>query len=304
MKRAILYLLLPVLFFYSCKKERSSTTDPKQKTYKVSFDVSGFTQQVIGSTGSKTNVNSLKTDAVTGLAASSNFLYYRVYSASSGAIVDKINQDSSMANFGQIDDYLPAGTYVVVFLGSKNTITVNNNGLAAAAVDFPPTETQWPDTFFKKDTVTVSGGDVSQTVTMDRIVGQLTVKLTDALPANASTLFIGINEEYREFVFNTSAGNGNTTVNNVAYNATIPPAAIGLTGFSHSMFIMNDARPITVTIICRDAGGTIIAQAVVPGVTIQHNTQTILSGALFGTNTGLGLSLNQPFDPSPINVQF
>jgi len=83
----------------------------------------------------------------------------------------------------------------------------------------------------------------------------------------------------------------------------IPSSAIGTTNYTASVYMLNTDTPFTVTIICYDANNVNIGQAIVPGVTLQKNTQTILTGKLFGTGTGLDLNIN-PVWGAPINSSF
>jgi hypothetical protein len=299
MKRITVLTLSAFLFLFSCKKEHSA--NPPAKEYKVSFNVSGFTQQIVGSIV-KQQTNGLNTNAVTGLAASADFLYYRVYDFNTGGLIHQINQDSSMANFGGLTDYLPAGKYAIVFAASKPAVSVNNSSLTTAGMSIPTTEQKsWPDVFYLKDTVTVTGETLNQNVALKRVVGQLTIKLNDIFPASASKINVFITQELKSFsFFNSSGGQATTSI----FNNTVPDAVKTKAGYKWSIFMMNNQQPFSVTITCYDSANKILAQSVIPGVAIQSNTQTILQGNLFGSGADLHIGINQPFDPNPINVQF
>jgi len=300
-KSTVPYLLLPILLLCSCKKEHSKNNGPEPRTYKISYNVSGFTQQIIGSAGHK-QVNSLQTNSVTGLAASSDFLYYRLYDYTTGNMVHQVNQDSSMANFGSVDDYLPAGKYIAAFVAAKPGVAVNTAALSnGAAIGFLPSQTSWSDTFFQQDTLTVSGSDVNQNISLQRIVGQLTIKLLDIFPAAASKVTIFVSQESNGFSLATATATGTTTL---TFNDPVPDALKTTAGYKRSFFMMNNTAQFTVTITCYDANNGILAQSAIPNVSISRNTQTILTGNLFATGASFNVGLNLPFDPNQITVQF
>jgi hypothetical protein len=68
--------------------------------------------------------------------------------------------------------------------------------------------------------------------------------------------------------------------------------------------MLNTITPFDATITCYDASNKPLGQATVTNITLQVNTQTILSGNLFGSNTGFTTTLNHNWDPTTINVPF
>lgn len=298
MKKALPYLSLCFLLFFSCKKQH---TPAPEKKYKITYDLSGFSQQVIGSATKKT-INNVHLNSTTWLAASANFLNYRVYDFNTGALIHQINQDSSMANFGNISDYLPAGKYVVAFVASKNALPVNSLPLNSGAGITLSGLTSWPDVFYYKDTITVNAGDINASINLNRIVGQLTIKLLDVFPAEANKLTITVSGEYKTFSIATSSVTGDVTT--LTYDDLIPSEFKTNAGYKRSNFMMNNAAPFTVTLTCYDAANKILAQTQIPDVSIQWNTQTILTGNLFASGAGFNVGLNLPFDPNEITVQF
>ena len=304
MKKTVFFSIMASLLLFSCKKEHKNAPAPEQKTYQVNFNVSGFTQQIVGSTGNKLQTNSLQTNSVTALGASSDFLYYRVYDSTTGAIVHQTVQDSSMANFGSVVDYLPAGKYIFVFVACKPNVTLNNYGMPNAGMTFGPGLSSWSDTFYKSDTLTVSTGNINQNITLKRVVGQLTIKLNDIFPANASKINIFVSEELNAFSFATSnwATGGHTVQLN--FNSIIADSLKVKSGYKRSIFMMNDFRPFTVTVTCYDSANKVLVQSVIPNVVVQWNTQTILTGNLFGSGAGFHVGLTLPWNPTPINIPF
>jgi hypothetical protein len=299
MRKTLPYLLLSCILFFSCKKEHEATL---AKKYKITYNLSGFTQQIISSANNR-NLSSLHSKSfASGLAGSADFLYYRVYDFNTGAVIHQINQDSSMTNFGNLSDDLPAGKYVIAFVTSKHTVTVNsaalNNG---AGISVPATST-WPDTFYSLDTLTVNNTDATVNTNLHRIVGQLTLNFLDIFPAAAYKLNVIISQEYHSFSITGSSAAGGAP--SLSLIDTIPATFKTTAGYKPGIFMINDTGPFTVTVICYDVSNRMLAQAVISNVSIQRNTQTVLTGSLFATGAGFNVGLNLPFDPSEINVSF
>lgn len=301
MKRTIPYLLLPLLFFFSCKKEHSATV----KKYKVTYNLSGFTQKILGTVPGKKQINSLATNSG-GTPASIDILHYYVYDATQTR-VNEIYQDSTYSNFGSITDNLPAGTYIVVFVGGKTGLNMGGDNFtltlpSANVIAYGANSDTWEDTFFYETTITVSGGDINQNVTMNRIVGELTFDITDKMPANASTITLSITKDYEFYSFKTQTPT--LAIGPKTFIFPLPAAALGASNYKHSILMLNTTTPFDATITCYDASNKPLGQATITGITLQANTQTILSGNLFGANTGFTTTLNHAWDPTPINYPF
>lgn len=302
MKKVILYCVTLTLFVVSCKKEhKTPTPTPDTKKYQVAFNVSTPANATSHSVNNP-HVNSIVANAVGDLSAIDN-LYYAAYD-SDGNLVSNIYQTSDFANFGQISDSLPSGTYTIVIVGGKTGINFSYGGnatklntavIAGYGTTSPPLP--WNDTFFKKFSVTVSGSSISQDVTLSRIVGQLTVDIQDALPANASKLIVSISKEYTNYTF-AGATPSHLITGAYVQTITLPASALGTTDYEMSTIMINTITPFDVQISCVDANNTFLGQVTVTGVTLSPNTQTILSGKLFGTDNGFSFSLNEGWNPT------
>jgi hypothetical protein len=297
MKRAILYLILPALLFYSCKKEHSTGTNPAQKTYKVSLTLSGFSASVLGSTPGKQTLSGVKTDADVPIASYIKRLSYAVYDAS-GNLVHTISKDSTYVDLGSVTDSLASGTYTVLVGGGQANFASNfaTSTLATATVT-----SGWQDTFFATATLTVSGSNVSQTISLSRIVGKLTLKVLDTIPPNANSISMALSTDYAYY---SAASLGPiTAMNNVAETFGVAASAKGQPNFTRSIDVLNTIQPFTVTITCYDASNNIIAQRVVQNVSVAVDTQTVLSGDLFNSGSGINPGLNLGTG-TPIVAQF
>jgi hypothetical protein len=306
MKKVLLCLVLAVVCFASCKKGKETKPTPPPttdtKTYNVKFNVSGFTT-TITTTDAKNHVNGLQVNA------SRRVLQYIVYN-NGGEIIHNVQQVSTDANYGVVADILPAGNYhVSVYIYPEDNMVFNriyiNNVLLSPYSQLINENAFWgSDVFYKNISVNITSStqDVVQDITVERMVGKLSVNLTDALPANAKKLEILVDKDNIGLNFTSTAATS-YGVESKDSVTEIPSSAIGTTNYTASVYMLNTDTPFTVTIICYDANNVNIGQAIVPGVTLQKNTQTILTGKLFGTGTGLGLNIN-PVWGAPINSSF
>ena len=296
MKKLLLLALSVSIFIFSCKKDNKTSAGTK---YKVQFNVSGFSQQIVGVASKNKQLNGFYADQAAPVTYAIDVLHYYAYD-SSGKLVSVINQDSTFSSFGIIDDSLQPGTYSIVIAGSKagvnyNSGTLYTNGLIGGYA------VPWEDTFFQEFSLTVGTQPINQNVTLKRIVGKLSVLITDKLPATASTLSINVSAEALDYYFSVQTP---SSIGQFTFTYNISASAIGTANYKQSAIMMNTILPFTAVISCADATGKILGQSTVTNVTVQQNTETVLSGALFNSNVGFGLTLNQVWDSAPITVKY
>ncbi|WP_295792240.1 hypothetical protein [Mucilaginibacter sp.] len=306
MKKAILLLLVAVAFCSSCKKDQKKGPATPPKTYKVNFNVSDFTQILVGQSTNTPHTDGLKTNTTPPLSSYIDVLYYYVIN-SNNTLVRSLEQLSDASNFGTIADELPAGSYTIIFAAGKTGLnagafeTLDQAYLKGYGTGTPALP--WKDTFFKKFTITVTAAGVNQSVSLDRIVSQLTLNIEDAIPANAHSIEITA-RTYLEYSFLTAGPYPTPPTDNFVSTFIIPASAIGTTNYKVSLITLNTTDPSSVKIVCKDASGNILASTIVNNVIMHPNTQTILSGQLFATNSQFNLTANAKWDPATINISF
>jgi hypothetical protein len=311
MKKAILFLFMAVAFCSSCKKDQKKGAVTPAKTYKVNFNVSDFTQTLAGQSTNNLHTDGLKTNDAPPLSSFIDIIYYYVFD-STGKTIHYFAQQSNAVNFGSITDALPAGNYTVAFAAGKTGLRIGSliykgspqDGLGALFLDGYGS-LPWKDTFFKKIPLTVTASNITQTITMDRIVSQVTINAEDVMPANAYSIKVTA-RSYLRFAFATAsiAGNfDNPPVDNFVQTFIIPASAKGTTNYKVSEITLNNTDPSTVIIGCYDSGGNVLASTVVNNVVVHPNTQTILSGHLFGVDNQFGITVNAKWG-TPITVSF
>ena len=280
MKKALLFLVLAALIFFSCRKDHSASNQPKKK-FPVTINISNFIAH--GSHFAiRHGANHLADTISPGSYA--DVLYYLVYDAQGQFLISKQVQDSTMANMGMITDSLPNGTWPVIILVGKKGLTGSNNFQNLPSGDFGYGGFYWQDTFWAGTTVTVNNAPVTKSITANRVVGKLELNVLDAIPANASTISIAVYPEVAIHWLNTGKPEGGAPNDSTYTTATIPVSAIGHTNYTLDKIIGFAGSNFSVVVTCRDASKNVIARRTASNVTISTNERTILSGDLF-TNT-------------------
>ncbi len=312
--------LLLCLLCFSCKKEHSQTSSitPSEKLYPVTFSLASFNQTVHALHQASTGARVLS--AAT-LKDSIDVLYYYVYNPTTMYIVRRLSQNSSQANFGTIKDSIAAGTYNILIAAGKSGLysyptqdgafgkhslaDIYFNYQADTAYNLPPAP--WKDVFFKMLTVTVPAA-VNQQVSLDRIVAQLQVDITDSIPSNAAKLDVVISND----AISTYYGQ-NPTVNpgissfpySPVYSVPVTAAMVNKTNTILTTYTMNTFTPFNVTLNAYDALNKRIATKTVVNVTCKQNMRTLLTGKLFNANTTVGIGVGTNVVPvTTVNSSF
>jgi len=307
MKKTLFLLTIAAIIFSSCKKEHGLTTKASSaKKYAVNIRVANFTVSH-GNFALRTKASQLasSSDTLTNLASYVDRLYYVVVD-SNFKWVKTIAQDSTMANMGTITDSLAPGNYNIGIVAGKNELKIGPPGILAnnplygyagqswqgsfwSAYPNGYVGLPWEDTFQDEFPITVSAQNISQTITLNRVVGKLEVTLLDNIPANADSLFVS---NYGPGPAN-SFSDAFAAVNN-NYRFAIPASAKGRSNFTIDILIYNNigiyygdgsVHPVQqFTITCKDAGGNVLGTSTANPVAIYPNQKTILSGNLFNNS--------------------
>jgi hypothetical protein len=322
MKKTLLFMTMASFFLFSCKREKSNDTKPSPKTYKVTFNVSDFTQTILNSVSGKQQVNSLKVDSATNnIAAYTSVLDLCIFD-SQGNLVRKLQQAAGAANYGVVADSLAAGTYTVVVdagqsllklsVGEVSTGLPLHPGLTTGILYYrssvpggrPANEGPWFDTFYKKFQLTVVDSPINQNVILDRIVGKLEVDFNDVIPQSAARVDMLVRKENFEFGINNGLPQ---TVNTdtVTFHFPIPASAKGTSNYKISQIILNTGVPFNVTLTAYDNTNKVIALHSVQNVSCQVNKRTILTGNFSNTSpdNSLNVSLNSDWG-TPTTIHY
>ena len=286
MKKITYFILTASIFFFSCKKEHTTSSNPSGKKYKVVFNTN-FTQKS-AAFALRRQTNSLQANDNSEINGNIDILYLYVYDASSDGFVHRIVQDSTMSNLGIVIDSLPAGSYhIYMAAGKKGLIDSGyaaNNGLFSGTIGYG--SYNWQDIFIGNIDITVSGSQSdNQIIYLDRQVTKLELQLIDTVPANASTITLSVYPGYNATFIDYRFGGVNPDTSKTTIN--IPASAIGKAGLTFDKIVLpgntfdqfNTGLDIELT--SRDASNHVIGTAHVANVKSPPNERTILSGKLF-----------------------
>jgi hypothetical protein len=331
MKKALLYVLLMPIAFFSCKKDHSTkpnnVVNNSGKYYKVNINLAGFTQTILNS------VNSKKTNAITPLDPSDtsntdtlSLLYYYVYVGNNASYLHSKVLHANHGVFAEITDSLKVSNYDIIIVAGKNGLTYHdtlssrssyyNYNLADNNLNAP---TSWPfstwhDTFATEFTIVLTGGDTTVNVTLPRVVGNLEVNITDAIPANTDHISMNIANVVQSALGGPLHASGGPPfyflkASTLVYQQPVPAVSKGTTNytFDNILCAAGTTEPMTVEIMAYDSSNNLIGDAVVNNVTLTANEKTILTGNLFGGGQGnsLPVGINAQWQVTPYkNIGF
>ena len=318
MKKSILNVfILSVTLLVACKKDRTNVqpqSNGKTK-YKISFNLNGFTQQSVGKATKqgKAKVFSLLSDTAS-VRAMFDSIGYVLMDSRGNLVHSKIYNAKTYTN-STISDSVVAGTYKVAIFAGHSGIKISNadavriwygtvNGMPE------PDYNQFKDTFEQTFPVTVTNTDMNQSVSLNRIVGDIEVVITDNLPSNAYSLILQLSNDY--FFYNllnpypyNFGGSGGFGI--PPMTVIIPDSAKGKPNFTIDYFTINTLSPVSFVVTCYSASG-IIAQHAFDTTTVKANVKKIYSGDLFGTplvpGSGSSTTVNPLWNPITTNISF
>ncbi|MCD8739462.1 hypothetical protein LT679_02510 [Mucilaginibacter roseus] len=288
MKKVIYICALFGIALASCKKDGKSPSKPdpdnNNKTYEVSFNV-GI--DASSKTISTKSAGGQKINADIDISDVASFLAYFVYNAQN-KLVSHYVQDSTLTNFGSVNDNLQAGTYTVMLLATDGKPTLYNDEHFVAI---------GRDNFYKKFTLTVTNSAVTQNINLERRNGQLEIKILDAIPQGTNSISYEVSTDR---ALNIADGLPGDPTYLRSYVKKIPTNLIGTTNYSFLLSLTNTDRNLRV--IINSATGK---KVVIDSVKVMPNTRTVLSGNLFDVNSaGFNASYDQAFETDTTIVEF
>jgi hypothetical protein len=312
MKKILIILLGLSASLISCKKEHSVPSAKHEENsaekYPVSFAVAPFDVQ----TGTLSVQSAAKKTST--LKDNFKYLYYYVTKQSDSLhVIKTIKQQSTDPDFGRVIDTLAAGKYNIFIVGAARpdvdvftgTHEFYYPGLLLGYVDQdghrPPNSIG--DNFYKKIPITVSKFS-SQDVKLNRIVGKVNVKITDAIPSGVSKIVVHFNSVPDVFDMYTgkqaiiNEGTGLT----ITQTYVVKPGDIGKTGLTIGDYFWEGS--LWVDISYYDVNGNQVDQKIPTGNwDLKANTVVTFSGKLFILSTGFNVGVNSDWGPQ-INQPF
>lgn len=203
-------------------------------------------------------------------------------------LVQQIHQsDNTAEDFGRPSMTLAYGSHHVYFVASRGvspTLSTTNGTITWTTVR----DTFWKD--YAVEVVSTSNGN--RAVTLDRIVTKLTLKFTDAVSANASTINFTPSSWY--YTLNYKTGEPTTATTSQTTSTSVPGSYIGNTDVLISYFSLSPSTDWTtdVSVNSKDGDNNIIGQGNMSGVPLKRDRVTEYSGPLFSSGGTVTTSLN------------
>ena len=312
MKKILIILLGLSAGLISCKKENripsAKHEENSAEKYAVSFAVAPFDVQ--------TGTLSVQSAAKKTSALKDNFkyLYYYVTKQSDSLnVIKTIKQQSTDPNFGRVTDTLPAGKYNIFIIGAARSDVLVFTGnetlyfpglfLAYEGQNFHRPPNSIGDNFYKKIPITVSKYS-NQDVKLDRIVGRVNVKFTDAIPPGVSKIVVNFNSvpDILDLYTGVEAVTNSVGGETVTQTYIVKPGDVGKTGLTMGDYFWEGGLWIDVTYY--DLNGNEVDRKVPTGSwVIEENTIVTFSGKLFNLSTGFNVGVNSDWGPQ-INQPF
>lgn len=185
--------------------------------------------------------------------------------------------DTHYTTFGTFSCNLPIGTYTMLVIArdslTDDVFTLTSLNEAAF------TSEKVRETFCKTQNVSVtSSTPLDLSITLNRIVPQLTIKSTDFRPTGVEKIRTTYSAGYKSFNPTTGLGIGNagfSLINN-------PSAEVGkVVEFRNNTYLATDEQTMTITLEVLDAQDQVLITKVIPNVPLKRNRKTTLRGPLF-----------------------
>jgi hypothetical protein len=312
-----LILMATAIILFSCKKENAGTianNNPALSKSETLYPV-GFNYSLFEVTGIKTVTNSLNTSA---LKDQIKYLRYFVYSGSTYPRIELVpvkqkTQKSTDPNFGKITDSLPAGEYSIFFVGAQapgHVITERKytNDISGHPIFYYNNSSIY-DTFNKHVNLVISA-PVNRSVVLARVTTNITIKFTDIMPSNATTVKVSFANFPLGADLLKNAGDPHAQWElgelypTKTFSFPVNSSDKSKTGFTLSTLVWPFFYP-TISIDCFGLNGELIAHKELSKVIpeLHANTNYIFSGELFDDKSHFTVTVNDQWNP-PVDVPF
>ena len=234
-------------------------------------------------------------------------IYVLDYDKATGRLLQVLHQTSTAADFSEPDLTLDYGEHVLKVVATRsqeptlwdagnNTWTVEPNILTPVTATQPVmlTSAKTSDTFGAEKEVSVAIGTATTvSITLDRLVAKLVVSSTDMFPDDCTTIALDF-QEHRTLSWTTM------DVTEAVNNQRIVDVANlrGTTGTVLSYFVRapKDGYQTDITLTTNRTEGNPYSTITVPGVTLERNKVTTITGPIYGHNQFFQVTVNDAWD--------
>ena len=253
--------------------------------------------------GMDVSVSPMSRAALTANGKALTDLYILDYDKATGKLLQVLHQTSTAADFAEPDLTLDYGEHVLKVVATRsqeptlwdagnNTWRVDPNILTPVTATQPVmlTSTKTSDTFWAEKEVSVGiGTGTTVSIVLDRLVAKLVVSSTDVFPDDCTTITLDL-QEHRTLSWATM------DVIDAVDNQRVSDVTSlqGTTGTVLSYFVLapKDGYQTDITLTTNRTEGSPYSTITVPGVTLERNKVTTISGQLYGHEQGFLVSVN------------
>lgn len=240
-------------------------------------------------------------------------LYILDYDKETGKLLQVLHQTSTASDFAEPDLTLDYGEHVLKVVATRSqeptlwdaqkmTWTVEPNILTPVTATQPVmlTSTKTSDTFGAEKEVSVGIGTAATvSITLDRLVAKLVVNSTDAFPDDCTTIALDF-QEHRTLSWTTM------DVTEAVNNQRVVDVSNlrGTTGTVLSYFVLapKDGYQTDITLTTNRTEGNPYSTITVPGVTLERNKVTTITGPIYGHNQGFQVTVNDAWSESTNDI--
>ena len=229
-------------------------------------------------------------------------IYILDYDKATGKLLQVLHQTSTAADFAEPDLTLDYGEHVLKVVATRSqeptlwdagkiTWSVEPNILTPVTATQPVmlTSTKTSDTFGAEKEVSVGIGTAATvSITLDRLVAKLVVNSTDVFPDDCTNITLKF-QEHRTLSWTTmdvtEAENNQRLVDVTNLRGT--------TGTVLSYFVLapKDGYQTDITLTTNRTEGKPYSTITVPGVTLERNKVTTISGPIYGHGQGFQVTV-------------
>lgn len=262
-----LLCLLLLFFAFACSNGNEPEIEKPEELYNVNFNISIFSQEI-------TDLKSTKSSKII------KDIDYIVFNES-GKFLNQKHYDSLEANFGVINDKLPAGQYYCAIIGHNTDLSrifvENYNFFNDACISVSNANN---DVFLDTLSFKVTDNNQNISLKLPRIVGKVQLVIKDALPDNIAKIKVTLVDIPWNYYF------GNKSMynrNDVHKEFNISSNEIGQKDFTvdYLIFGKDEGEKYTMVVKCYDVDSNLLVEKEISNFDVFRNKCTRLSGNLF-----------------------
>lgn len=236
------------------------------------------------------------------------------YDKETGTLLQVLHQTSDAEDFAEPDLTLDYGEHTLKVIATRSTSptlldaggadwAVSDNVLTAVGESLPAvlTSAKTSDTFGAVQDITVGTGKQSASIALNRIVAQLVVAPTDVYPDDAGDITTSL-DEYKAFAWQTFDVT-ESVKNQRVYDASVNA---GKQNRSIAYYVLVPAQGYTSDVsfvVGRRGSNKPYAEILVPGVKLERNKITTISGSFYHHQKALSITVEDAWNSEGNNYE-